>query len=265
MATEEVYNLHRGRLPLLVSIPHGGTDVPAAIATRLTEHARILPDTDWHVERLYAFARDMGASVLAARLSRYVIDLNRPRDGQSLYPGQATTGLVPTTDFDGVALYRPGQGPGDAEIATRVTAYWAPYHDALAAHLDELRARHGVALLWDAHSIRSRVPRLFDGTLPDFNLGTNGGASADAALTERVHAVARAAPYTTALNGRFKGGHITRSYGRPSAGVHAIQLELAQATYMDEAPPYAYRPERATRVHAPIRAMIEASLDWSGT
>lgn len=251
-----------GDAPLLISIPHGGTDLPTAIAARLTDHARTLPDTDWHVERLYDFAAKLGAGLIAARLSRYVIDLNRPSDGRSLYPGQATTGLVPVTDFDGAPLYRPGQEPNDAEVAERVETCWRPYHEALATRLADLRARHGVVLLWDAHSIRSRVPRLFDGRLPDFNLGTNGGASASAGLTERVHEAAQVPAYTSVLNGRFKGGHITRTYGRPETGVHAIQLELAQATYMDEAPPYGFRADLADQVRGPIGAMLGAALAW---
>lgn len=258
-----VFTAREGRAPLLVSIPHGGTEVPDDVAADLNEEARALPDTDWHVERLYDFAAGLGAGFIAARYSRYVIDLNRPSDGRSLYPGQATTGLVPTTTFDGAPLYRAGRAPGQDEIARRVATYWKPYHEALEARLGALRERHGVVLLWDAHSIRSRVPRLFDGRLADFNLGTNGGASADADLTARVHGAAVAAKaYSSVLNGRFKGGHITRTFGVPGTGRHAIQLELAQATYMDEQPPYAFRRDLAEVVRPAIRAMLESALDW---
>jgi N-formylglutamate amidohydrolase len=262
MTNEPIFAEHAGDAPLLVSIPHGGTELPDDIAANLTDAALTLPDTDWHVGRLYDFAAALGASTIAARLSRYVVDLNRPSDGQSLYPGQATTGLTPTTTFDGDPLYRAGKTPEPAEIARRVTAYWRPYHAALAQRLKAIRRRHGVVLLWDAHSIRGRVPRLFEGRLPDLNLGTNGGVSADQALVQRVAAVAEAASYSSVLDGRFKGGHITRAYGDPVNGVHAIQLELAQETYMDEAPPYAYRPELAARVQRPIKAMLEAALGW---
>ncbi|MGH6719703.1 MAG: N-formylglutamate deformylase [Alphaproteobacteria bacterium] len=263
MTTDPFFAEHTGDAPLLISIPHGGTEVPGDIAAGLTDRALTLPDTDWHVARLYDFARALGANTIAARLSRYVIDLNRPSDGHSLYPGQATTGLVPTTTFDGAPLHRAGQAPDAAEITRRVAAYWRPYHVALEARLQTIRRRHGVALLWDAHSIRSRVPRLFEGRLPDFNLGSNGGASADRGLVTRVAAVATAAKvYSSVLDGRFKGGHITRAYGDPAQGIHAVQLELAQLTYMDEDPPFTYRPERAVRVQRPIKAMLEAALDW---
>ena len=257
-----VFTERDGDAPLLISIPHGGTELPRDIASGLTDEALTLSDTDWHVDRLYDFAQALGASVIAARLSRYVIDLNRPCDGSSLYPGQATTGLVPATTFDGVTLHRPGRMPDAAEIARRVDTYWRPYHAALGERVEAIRRRHGATLLWEAHSIRSRVPRLFEGRLPDLNLGTNGGASADAGLATRVAAAGLASAFSCVLDGRFKGGHITRAYGNPGRGIHAIQLELAQANYMDEAPPFTYRPERAERLRVAVRAMLEAALDW---
>ncbi|MEX2650110.1 MAG: N-formylglutamate deformylase [Alphaproteobacteria bacterium] len=264
MTDDPMFTSREGTTPLLISIPHGGTELPEAIAATLTPEARALPDTDWHVGRLYEFAAGLGAGLIAARASRYVVDLNRPSDGRSLYPGQATTGLVPTETFDGAPVYRPGPVPALAEIARRVETYWRPYHAALRERVERIRSRFAVAVLWEAHSIRSVVPRLFDGRLPDFNLGTNDGASADPGLVARVQAVAAVSGYSSALNGRFKGGFITRSCGQPATGIQAIQLELAQATYMDEAPPYAYRSDLAARVQAPIRAMLEAVLAWLG-
>lgn len=262
MTLDSIFTAREGTTPLLISIPHGGTELPADIAVTLTPEARALPDTDWHAGRLYHFAAGLGAGLIAARYSRYVVDLNRPSDGRSLYPGQATTGLVPTETFDGAPVYRAGHAPDAAEIERRVETCWRPYHAALRERVERIRSRFGVAVLWDAHSIRSVVPRLFDGRLPDFNFGTNDGASADPGLVARVNTVAAASGYSSVLNGRFKGGFITRTFGQPATGIHAIQLELAQATYMVEAPPYPYRADLAGRVQAPIRAMLRATLAW---
>jgi N-formylglutamate deformylase len=257
------FALHVGTRPLLVSVPHAGTHVPDDLRARLTDTARTLPDTDWHVDRLYAFARDIGASMLVATHSRYVIDLNRPPDGHSLYPGRDTTGLCPVDTFDREPLYRNAP-PSPAEIAARIEAVHRPYHDALAAELARLRERHGSVVLWDAHSIRSVVPRFFDGVLPDFNLGTVDGASAAPELVARVAAsAAHAGGFTSVVDGRFKGGHITRRYGVPSRGIHAIQLEMAQRVYMDEAPPYAWRRDLAGHVTPHIHAMLDAALAFA--
>lgn len=260
----EVYRYTEGESPLLVSIPHCGTAIPDALAARMTEAGRAVPDADWHVDRLYDFAAAMGASVIAARLARYVIDLNRPPDDEPLYPGADNTGLCPTTTFDHAPIYAPGAEPDADEIAARRDAYWRPYHDRLSARLAEIKARHGLAVLFDAHSIRSRVPRFFEGRLPDLNLGSGGGKTADPALVARLVALCAAEDrYSHVLDGRFKGGYITRAYGRPEQGVHAVQLELAQATYMDEAPPFAYRPERAERLRPLLRRLLGEILAWT--
>ena len=229
-----VYRLQRGDAPLLVSIPHLGTGIPAELAGRLGPHAAPLADTDWHLDRLYGFARELGATVLGARISRYAIDLNRPPGGESLYPGQATTGLCPTETFRGEPLYPPGGEPGDAERQRRLQAYWQPYHAALRAELDRLRAIHPRVVLYDAHSIRSRIPRLFEGELPQFNLGTNGGATCDQTLESALAQVCEKSGHSWIANGRFKGGWTTRHYGKPASGIHAVQMELAQRGYMDE-------------------------------
>lgn len=255
---------HQGTAPLLISIPHGGVFLPPLLAERLHPEAREVPDTDWHLERLYAFAKDMGASILAATHSRYVIDLNRPPDGASLYPGQNVTGLCPIDNFDETPLYPRGDVPDAAEIAARRDAIWAPYHAQLRAELDRIRALHGVAVLWDAHSIRSVLPRFFEGKLPDFNLGTADGASCAPELAQELLRIAQAAPgYTAVLNGRFKGGHITRHYGEPARGIHAVQLEMTQCCYMQEALPFAYLPERAEQVQPHVRHMLEAALGFA--
>jgi N-formylglutamate deformylase len=263
--TAEPFLFRAGRTPLLVGMPHVGTHVPDDIAADLTDHARTVPDTDWHVDVLYDFLGDLGASVITATHSRYVVDLNRAPDGSDLYPGRDTTELCPTTSFHREPLYRDGRAPGETEIARRVSLYWEPYHTALGAELERLKAVHGVALLWDAHSIASEVPRFFEGRLVDLNIGTNGGASCDPSLARHVMEIAAAVPgYSAVLDGRFRGGYITRHYGRPAAGVHAIQLEQSQRTYMDEGPPFAFRGDLAAAVRPVLRAMLEAILNWAG-
>jgi N-formylglutamate deformylase len=258
------YRYKPGRTPLLISIPHAGTKVPVELLDRFTPAAQRLPDTDWHVERLYDFADALGASLLVASHSRYVIDLNRPPDGKDLYPGSRGTELVPLSTFADEPIYRDGRVPDPAETRRRLDAYWVPYHERLAQELLWLRDRHGVAILWDAHSIRSHVPRLFPGRLPDFNLGTNNQASADPSLGRALLALVQdSRRFSAVLNGRFKGGYITRHYGKPAANVHAIQLELAQVTYMDEDDPFAFRPERAAQVAPVIQAMLRQAIAWA--
>jgi N-formylglutamate deformylase len=258
------YRLSQGEAPVLVSVPHAGLEVSKDILARFTPEARLLADTDWHVDRLYDFAADLGCSMLVATHSRYVVDLNRPPDDSNLYPGQDTTGLVPIDTFDGRPIYINDLHPDMAETFARIDAYWRPYHQALEDELERLRARHGHAVLWEAHSIRSRVPRFFEGRLPDLNIGTADGAACAPDLAARVVETAERAggDYTQICDGRFKGGYSTRAYGRPAEGWHAIQLELAQATYMDEAPPFAYAEEEATQLQATLRPMLETAIDW---
>ncbi len=259
-----VHELHRGSAPLLVSLPHDGSEIPEPFASRMTPEARRSPDTDWHVGRLYAFARELGASVLRPRYSRYVVDLNRPADGRALYPGRSETGLVPTVRFDGGPIYWPGQEPGTDEIRERVAHYWQPYHDALRGELERLRAAHGRVVLWEGHSIRAEVPMLFEGRLLDFNLGTHAGASCRPALRARLEAVLAAQrDYTHVTDARFRGGYITRHYGQPEQGIDAVQLELVQATYMDE-DSFEYLPERAARVQRLIRGLLEGCVESRG-
>jgi N-formylglutamate deformylase len=263
------FMLIEGRMPLLVSLPHDGTGVPAALAARMTVAGKRVPDTDWHVGKLYAFARDLGASVIAPRWSRYVADLNRDPAGHRLYPGRAETALVPLTTFAGEPIYASGDEPDEKEIELRKELYWQPYHDALAGELARMRERHPRrVVLWDGHSIQSRVPMFFDGRLPDFNLGTANGASCSPALQARLtdvlreRAVGSDGHYSHVANGRFKGGYITRHYGRPDEGFDAVQLELAQYTYMDE-DSFEYRPELAAPVQAVIRALLRACIDYA--
>jgi N-formylglutamate deformylase len=255
-----IFTLHRGSAPLLISLPHDGSAIPDDIAARMTLVARRSPDTDWHVGRLYDFARELGASVLRPHFSRYVVDLNRPSDGHALYPGRKETGLVPMVMFDGEPIYRAGEEPGADEVAARVQTYWRPYHDALAGELQRMREEHPRVVLWEGHSIRGVVPMLFDGRLPDFNLGTAGGASCRQALREALATLlAEHGKFSHAVDGRFKGGHITRHYARPGAGVDAVQLELVQSNYMDE-DSFDYLPERAAKVKALIRCLLDVCL-----
>lgn len=261
---QPAFLFHQGTQPLLISIPHVGTYVPPAIAARLTPEARQVPDTDWHLDTLYGFARELGASILQATHSRYVVDLNRPPDGASLYPGQSVTGLCPVDSFDDTPLYASGDVPDDAEVAARRDAIWLPYHQQLQAELARIKAAHGVAALWDAHSIRSVLPRFFEGKLPDFNLGTSKGESCDPTLAQAVLAVAQGAQgYTSVLNGRFTGGYITRHYGQPQQNIHAIQLEMTQSSYMQEALPFSYLPEVAAQVQPHLKRMLQTVLQFA--
>lgn len=257
------YTLHQGTAPLLISIPHLGTSIPQALRDRFSEEALQTPDTDWHLDSLYGFAKSLGASLLFAKVSRYVIDLNRPATGESLYPGQTTTGLCPIETFRGVPLYRPGCAPDPSEIERRVAAYWDPYHGALREELGRLRRAHSQVLLWEAHSIASVLPRLFEGKLPDLNFGTNSGASCASTLLQAVLAPLAGHPqFTHVVNGRFKGGYITRAFGSPADGVHAIQLEMSQSLYMSELPPFAYREAQAAQAQPVLRDLLRAGIEY---
>lgn len=255
-----LFHLTRGQAPIFVSFPHSGTWLPPEIAANMTEVAKTVPDTDWHVPKLYAFLDSIGASRIEATHSRYVTDLNRPPDDRELYMGQKKTGLVPVDTFAGEPLYLEGKTPDADEIIGR-RKYWQPYHDALAAEISRLKAIHGSIVLWDAHSIESTLPSLFEGRLPDLNIGTFDGKSCDTDMAEAAFKAAKASGFSAVLNGRFKGGYITRHYGAPKKGVHTIQLEMAQAIYMSEGPPFTFRPDLAAKATTTIRAMIKAVLE----
>lgn len=256
----DTFSLHRGTAPLLVSVPHDGTAVPEDIAARLTPEARRLPDTDWHLSTLYAFVKAMGASMIVPRFSRYVIDLNRAEDDVSLYPGQNTTGLCPVVRFSGDPVYLPGQEPSEDEVRARVDAWWRPYHGALRGELERLRAVHGRVVLWEGHSIKGDLPFLFEGRLPDLNLGTAGGMSCSPVLQARLENVLSSqSRYGWVHNGRFKGGYITRHYGDPANGIDAVQLEISQRIYMHE-DSFEYDEAKAGAAQQVIRALLEAAL-----
>ena len=256
------FSLHQGSAPLLVSIPHMGTDIPQDLRADYVARALEVEDADWHLDRLYAFAGELGASVLQPTVSRYVVDLNRPPDDTPMYPGASNTELCPSRFFTGDPLYRDGFALSPLEKARRRATWWAPYHQALHDEIARIREKHGFVLLWDAHSIRAEIPWLFEGRLPDLNIGTADGQSAHASITQAVAAAAARHPEVThVVNGRFKGGYITRHYGRPDQRVHAVQLEMCQCLYMREAPPWNYEPEAASRVQPVLREMVEAALD----
>ena len=256
------FEFHEGNAPLLVSMPHVGTALPDCMRGRLSTACEPLGDTDWHLPRLYDFVRSLGASTLVARYTRFAVDLNRPPDDAPLY-ASATTGLHPDILFDGTPAFRPGKQLNRDECAAFLAEAWHPYHARIAAEIERIRRSHGYALLFDAHSIAGEIPRLFEGRLPDFNIGTADGKSADPALTERLAGVVRASKrYRLAVNGRFKGGYITRHYGDPETNVHAVQLELAQRAYMNERAPYDYVPALAEQVRPVLRTFVETMLAW---
>jgi N-formylglutamate deformylase len=258
---DDLFFLERGNAPLLVSIPHLGTRIPDSLRAGYTDEALTLADTDWHLDRLYAFTRKLGATLIGAHVSRYVIDLNRPPNNESLYPGQVTTGLFPSETFRGAPVYKPGYAPDAAGRNVRVARYWQPYHDALAEELGRLRERHANVLLWEAHSIASVLPRLFENKLPDLNLGTQDGRTCASSVEQAAVEAMAASPFTSVANGRFKGGHITRHFGAPERGIHAIQLEMCQSTYMSEQAPFEYLAERAEAVQPTLLRMITGALD----
>lgn len=259
--TETTYQFTPGSTPLLISVPHGGTVIPLDLRERYTPDALTVPDTDWHVPQLYQFALARGAGLLAATHSRYVIDLNRNPDGAVLYAGADNTELCPTTSFAQTPLYQPGMQPCASEVNRRRTQYWQPFHDCLAAELARLQQQHGYAILLDGHSIRAEVPRFFEGRLPDLNLGTADGSSCAPAVQQLAEAVLSSATgFSFGSNGRFKGGAITRRYGQPGQGIHALQLEMVQASYMDEAPPYVWAPQRAAALMAVLQKLVDALL-----
>jgi N-formylglutamate amidohydrolase len=253
----DVFAYHEGNAPLLISVPHDGRKIPQEQRERMTEAGLELPDTDWHVAELYDFVRELGASMLVANYSRYVVDLNRPADDTAMYEGQVATGLCPQYTFAGEPLYERDAAVTPEEVSRRVDCYWRPYHDRLRATIAGIRASHGYALLWDAHSIGSRVPRLFDGELPILNLGTYDDQCCDPRISQVLLEIAGASPFDAVLNGRFKGGHITRHYGDPAISVHAVQLELAQRGYMDERS-RTYDDVLASRLRRTLRQLLEA-------
>jgi N-formylglutamate deformylase len=256
------FKLHQGVAPVLVSMPHLGTVLPEELKPNYVPRALEIEDADWHLDLLYDFLKAMGASILTPVYSRYVIDLNRPPDDAPMYPGASNTELCPTRFFTGEPLYKVGCEPDSAEKLRRRETYWQPYHGALAGELKRLRSLHSNVLLWDAHSIRSEIPWLFDGKLPDLNIGTANGLSADNSVGLAVMSVcANQAAFTNVLNGRFKGGYITRQYGSPKTGIHAVQLEKCQSVYMAELPPYEYRPQLAVKVQPLLEKMVLAALN----
>ncbi len=261
------FNFYSGNSPLLISMPHVGTHFPEDIACNMTPQTLQMSDVDWHLTLLYDMAQAYDASVISAKYMRYVIDLNRSPEDTSLYPGQDTTGLCPIDTFDKQPIYKDGKEPNQAEIQTRIEEFWRPYHHKLESELKRLHAIHDIALLWDAHSIASHVPRFFDGKLPDLNFGTADLQSCDASLQETIaHQLQKsvyAKKYSHVFNGRFKGGYITRHYGLPTLNIHAIQLEISQCIYMQEQAPYLYNPILANKLKPLLSELLETCIAWA--
>jgi len=255
------YSLSTGNIGMLISMPHNGQQIPQDIADTMLTSAKKIADTDWYMDKLYDFVHTMGVHTLTPNYSRYVIDLNRNSNSESLYAGADNTELCPTTAFDSSPLYLKDQQPSSQEVANRVKHYWQPYHQVLSDTLSQLKQQYGKVVLLDAHSILSRVPRFFEGKLPDFNFGTADGTSCNNSLLESVQSL-NLFPYTSVCNGRFKGGYITRAYGDPSNNIHAIQLELSQATYMDE-PSNHVNKEKAERVKVQLKNFVQCLVDYT--
>lgn len=263
---QDIYTLTQGQSPLLVSMPHVGSVIPEDIRLQLVDRALYAEDTDWHMDKLYAFAQGMGATTLVPRYSRYCVDLNRPPENVPMYPGVNNTELCPTHFFSGEALYPTGQEPSQQEIERRVSHYWNPYHQALAQEIQRIKSIHGYAVVFDAHSIASQLPWLFDGQLPDLNLGTVTGNSCAPSLRDALSQVlASQNQFSYVVDGRFKGGYITRRYGQPAVGVHVVQLEKCWRSYMLETAPYAWQPEIAVKLQPLLRQILQTMLDWKPT
>jgi formiminoglutamase len=270
-ASREWLAVHHGDAPLIVSFPHTGIEIPEKIEENLVSPWLARKDTDFWVDVLYDFAHELGATTLRTALSRTVIDVNRDPSGNSLYPGQTTTGLCPMETFDGEPLYKSGSEPGPAEVLRRRTEYFDPYHAALKAELERKRARFGCVVLYDAHSIRSRVPRLFEGVLPQFNIGTNNGVTCDPSLSAGIEKICDASRFTRVTNGRFRGGFITRHSGNPAGGIHAVQMELAMSGYLHEPPgplnksnwPVPLDDALAARLRVALRDILDACIAFA--
>jgi N-formylglutamate deformylase len=264
---KDTYTFYSGNSPILISMPHVGTAIPSDIACNMTQHALQMPDVDWHLALLYDMAKSLGASMLCAEYMRYVIDLNRSPDDISLYPGQDTTGLCPVDTFDKQPIYLEGKQPNETEIQNRIEQYWRPYHHKLKAELKRILSIHGIAILWDAHSIASHVPRFFTGKLPDLNFGSADLQSCDESLQTAIASTmqksSNARNYSHIFNGRFKGGYITRHYGMPTVNIHALQLEMSQCIYMQEQPPYQYDPALALGLKFLLGELLETCTTWA--
>jgi N-formylglutamate deformylase len=259
----QIYEFKEGNKPILLSMPHVGTQLQDDVLQYLTEDAKKLPDTDWHLDRLYDFADELGLHIIKPNYSRYVVDLNRYLDGAALYPSANNTELCPLTTFDFLPIYRKGFHLTDEEIQQRINNYWLPYHTKIQQMLGKLKQRYGIAVLFDAHSIRSQVPRFFTGTLPELNIGTYDGKSCAGELAQTVYrTLSQQAAHAVVLNERFKGGYITRAYGNPADNIHSIQLEISQKIYMQETFPYNYEEGKAASVKNLLRTVMRHIMDW---
>jgi N-formylglutamate deformylase len=263
IVAKAIYEFTSGNSPVIISMPHSGTVLAETMHDRMTSQGKALIDTDWHIPMLYEFAREMGVSTIRANYSRYVVDLNRPVGGGALYAGQSETQICPTSTFMDHKLYVTGQEPSEQEIANRVENYWVPYHQRLKSEIEKIKKQHGYALLWDAHSIQSKLPRFFEGALPNLNLGTASGASCDPLLRQQLSDLLDSTKYKAIVDGRFKGGYITRNYGNPDDRVHAVQMEIAQSTYMTEYPCFEYDHDSANKLKPVLKMLVDRMLAFT--
>ena len=259
----DLFNFQQGHNPLLVSMPHCGTFIPHEIKKLLTNEAKLTPDTDWHIPLLYNFLKTLNISIISSNISRYVIDLNRPPDGKTLYPGQTTTNLCPLKQFNGAYLYKDKRNFNSKEIATRKKKFWGPYHNQIITEINRLKNLFGFVILYDAHSIASEVPNLFSDRLPDLNFGTAKGKSCDLSIERAIEKIMTKSPYSYAINGRFVGGYITRKYGDPENNVHTVQMEISQITYMSENKKFSFNQNRAQKLQITLQEIINILLLWN--
>ena len=259
----DLFNFQKGKVPILISMPHCGTSIPNEISDLLTKEARSTPDTDWHIPLLYNFLETLDVSIISSNISRYVVDLNRPPDGGALYPGQNTTNLCPLNQFNGLHLYKNKKKLSLKEITNRKDCYWAPYHNQIVKEISRLKSLFGFVILYDAHSIASEVPNLFSGKLPDLNFGTAKGESCDLRIEKAIENTLIKSPYSFAVNGRFVGGYITRHYGNPQNNIHSVQMEISQINYMSEDKTFSFDQNRAQKLRSTLQKIINILLLWN--
>lgn len=250
-------------VPILLSVPHCGTEFPTELTDQFKPDLRSAPDdTDWFVHQLYDFAPQMGITLIHATYSRWVIDLNRDPESKPLYAdGRIITAICPATNFFGEKLYKDERTEvAGNEVARRLQAYYWPYHQQVQVLLDGLKQKHGRVLLWDCHSIRQHVPTIHREKFPDLILGDVDGTSASPGLIEETLSILDHSGYCVSHNHPFKGGYITRHFGQPSVEQHALQLEMTKVNYMDDQE-QSYNRARAERMRSLLKKVFERLID----
>jgi N-formylglutamate deformylase len=249
--------------PILLSIPHCGTAFPKELINEYEpELYKEQDDTDWFVDQLYDFANAMGITTISAVYSRWVIDLNRHPENRDLYSdGRLITGLCPVTNFLGNAIYKDGRKSiAEDEIQRRLAAYYLPYHQKIAEHLMALKERFGQVLLWDCHSIRKSLPALHKEPFSDLIISDADGQSSAAKLSDTAFLHLSSSTYSVKRNYPFKGGYITRHFGKPKENQHAIQLEMSKNVYMDDLEK-TYVDKKAQKIQTLLKSTLEKLCD----